>query len=116
MVALGGVVVDDIEDDLQASLVQRAHHRLELRHLLAQLARRGVGVVRGEEADGVVAPVVGQAAFGQEPVADELVHRHQLDRGHAEIHQMLDDCRVREAGVGAALLVRHGGVQLGQAP
>ena len=30
LVALGGVVVDDVEDDLEAGLVEPAHHRLEL--------------------------------------------------------------------------------------
>ena len=62
-----------------------AHHRLELQHLLAALAAGGVGVVRGEEADRVVAPVVRQAALDQVVVLDELVHRHQLDRGDAEL-------------------------------
>ena len=32
LVALGGVVVDDVEDDLDAGRVQGAHHRLELAH------------------------------------------------------------------------------------
>ena len=35
VVALGGVVVDDVEDDLDAGLVQGPHHRLELLHLAA---------------------------------------------------------------------------------
>ena len=35
VVALGGVVVDDVEDDLDAGLVQCEHHLLELVHLLA---------------------------------------------------------------------------------
>jgi hypothetical protein len=58
VVALGGVVVDDVEDHLDAGLVQRLDHRLELQHLLPAGAVGGVPVVRGEEADGVVAPVV----------------------------------------------------------
>ena len=33
MVALGGVVVDDVEDHLDAGAVQRLHHALELAHL-----------------------------------------------------------------------------------
>ena len=61
VVALGGVVVDRVEDYLDPGLVQRPDHRLELLHLLAAGAAGGVGVVRGEEADGVVAPVVAQA-------------------------------------------------------
>ena len=85
VVALGGVVVDDVEDHLDAGLVQGPHHRLELRDLLAALAAGGVLVVRGEEADRVVAPVVAQPALDQMRVVDELVHRQQLDRGDAEL-------------------------------
>ena len=35
MVALGGVVVDDVEDHLDAGAVERLDHPLELVHLLA---------------------------------------------------------------------------------
>ena len=84
MVALGRVVVDHVEDDLDARLVQGPHHGLELLHLLAAAAAGRVGVVRREEPDRVVAPVVGQPAFGQDGVADELVHRHEFHRGHPE--------------------------------
>ena len=48
-------------------------------------------------------------------VVDEVVHRHQLDRGDAERLEVLDDHRVRDAGVGAAQLLRDVGVRLGQA-
>ncbi len=115
VVALGGVVVDHVEDDLDAGRVQRLHHRLELLHLLAPVAGGGVGGVRGEEADGVVAPVVGQAEVPQPVVADELVHRHQFDRGDAELGEVLDHGRVGDARVGAADLLGDPGVQFGQA-
>ena len=70
----------------------------------------GVAVVRGEEADRVVAPVVAQAALDEVVVVDELVDRHQLDGGDAERREVLDDGRVGEAGVGAAELLGHGRV------
>ena len=88
VVALGGVVVDHVEDDLDAGVVEVADHRLELLHLLAGLARRGVVVVRREVADRVVAPVVAQAALQQVGVVDELVHRQQLDGGDAELGEV----------------------------
>ena len=43
VVALGGVVVDHVEDDLDAGRVQRLDHRLELGHLLAAVARNSDG-------------------------------------------------------------------------
>ena len=114
VVALGGVVVDDVEDHLDAGRVQRPDHRLELLHLLAELTGRGVLGLRGEEAEGVVAPVVAQALVEQGAVLDELVHRHQLDRGHPEPGQVVDHRRVRETGVRPALVLRYVGMQLGE--
>ena len=112
MVALGGVVVDDVEDHLDARLVQRPDHRLELGDLLAPLAGGGVLVVRGEEADRVVAPVVPQPALDEVGVVDELVHGQQLHGGDAEPGEVVDGGGVGQAGVGAALRlgdVRDGG-------
>ncbi len=102
VVALGGVVVDHVEDDLDAGLVQRPHSRLELQDLLAAVAPGGVRVVRGEEADRVVAPVVVQAHVDQAVVVHELVNGHQLQRRHTQLGEVLDHRRVREGGVGAA--------------
>ena len=66
------------------------------------LADRRVLVVRREEADRVVAPVVAQPAVDEVRVVDELVHGQQLDRRDAEPGEVLDRGRVGEAGVGAA--------------
>ena len=106
LVALGGVVVDDVEDDLDVGLVQGLDHRLELGDLLTTAAAR-VAVVRREEADRVVAPVVAQTAVLQGGVLHELVHRHQLDGGDAERGEVVDDRRVRDGGIGAADLLGH---------
>jgi hypothetical protein len=110
VVALGGVVVDDVEDHLDARGVQGLDHRLELGDLPAGRARGAVGSVRGEVAQGVVAPVVGQAAPQQVRLADEVVHRQQLDRGDAQRHQVLDEGGVRQPGIGAAQRGRDVGV------
>ena len=87
VVALGGVVVDHVEDHLDAGRVQRpctiALNSCDLLPPASPVA--AYCVVRGEEADRVVAPVVAQAPVEQRAVVDELVHRHQLDRGHAEL-------------------------------
>ena len=101
VVALGGVVVDHVEDHLDPGLVQRPDHRLELQHLLAAGAEAGVVVVRGEEPDRVVAPVVAQTLLVQRRVVHELVHRHQLDRGHPQLPEVPDHRRVRQPGVAA---------------
>ncbi len=107
MAALGGVVVDDVQDHLDPGLVQRLDRRLELQDLLAAVAPGGVGVVRGEEADRVVAPVVVQAHVHQTVIVHELVDGHQLQRRHPQLGQMLDDRRVRQRRVGAAQLLRQ---------
>ena len=58
LVALAGVVVDHVEDDLDAGLVEGLDHLLELAHLLAGLG--GVGRLGREEGERRVAPVVPQ--------------------------------------------------------
>ncbi len=115
VVALGGVVVDHVEDHLDAGGVHGLDHALELLDLLTGVVVGGVVRVRGEEAEGVVAPVVAQSLVQECGVLDELVHRHQLDGGHPELGEVVGHGRVRETGVGAALLLGHLGVELGQA-
>ena len=73
--ALGGVVVDHVEDHLEPGPVQRLDHRLELVDLLAAVPGRAVAVVGREEADGVVAPVVGHPGAREVGLGGELVHR-----------------------------------------
>ena len=86
LVALRGVVVDHVEDDLEPRVVQMRHHLLELGGVaVGEVARLG-----GEEADGVVAPVVGELLVEQVAVVDEGVDRQQLDRGHAQALEMIE--------------------------
>ena len=73
---------------------------LELGNRAARLKAR----VGREERDRVVAPVVRQAAADEVTVADCSVHRQELDGGHAELDEVVDDRRRSERGEGAALL------------
>ncbi len=107
MVPLGGVVVHDVEDDLDAGTMQVLHHLLELVDLLPALSRRRVLRVRRQVPDRVVAPVVAQAALDEVRVVNELVHRHELDGGHAQPPEVIDRRRMRERGVGAAQIRRN---------
>ena len=93
MVAFGGVVVDHVEDDLDAGVVQARHGRAErVERVVGRVARLG-----REEAERVVAPIVAQAALDQMPVVDEGVDRQQLDRGHAEPLEVIDHRRAPPA-------------------
>jgi hypothetical protein len=90
------------------------HQVLELGdHLLD--APRGVGAVRGEEADRVVAPVIAQALVREVVVVDEVMNRHQLHRGDAEPGEVLDDGGVRHARVRAPLVLGDRRVPHGEA-
>jgi hypothetical protein len=66
-------------------------------------AGRQVAGLGREEGQGVVAPVVRQAALLQEAVLCEGVDRHQLQRRHAQPAKMVDDLGVGEGGERAAL-------------
>ncbi len=90
--------------------MEGAHHRLELGDLFAALPVGGVLVVRSEEGDRVVAPVVGEALLEEVGVVHELVHREQLHRRHPQIREVLDGGGVGQAAVGAAQALGDAGV------
>src|SRR5579872_1546137 len=79
LIAFGGVVVDDVEDDFDTDVVQPVDHRLEL----AESAASHVTRLRGEEPDGVVLPIVPQAGLHQPAVVDGGMDGEQLHRRDA---------------------------------
>ena len=107
VVALGRVVVDDVEDHLDARPMQRLDHPLELPDLLAPRAGRRVQRVRSEEADRAVAPVVRQAPLDEMVLVGDVVDRQQLDRRHPERSQVRDRPVRGEPGIGAAQILAH---------
>ena len=82
------MVVDDIEDDFEARVVQPRDHLFEFAQRIRHVER--VARIRREEADGIVAPVVPQAFFQQMTVVEEGMNRQQLDRGDAERLDVVD--------------------------
>ena len=114
VVALCGVVVDDVEDHLDVGLVQGAHHRLELLDLSAGVGAGAVLRVRRQKADGVVAPVVRQPLVDQRGVVGEVMHGHQFDCVDAQRFQVIDDHRMGDGGVRTADLFGNVRVRLGQ--
>ena len=104
MVAFGGVVVDDVEDDFDTGTVQRADHLPELADPRRRITVARVLGMRGEESDGVVAPEVPQPPLDQKALVHEMVNRHQFDRRDAEALQILDRRRVGQPRIRAAHL------------
>ena len=103
MVPLGGVVVHHIEDDLDAGSVQRLDHVAKLIQRGQRILARAVRVVRREERDGAVAPVVDVA--GRAVLFVELIDGQQFNGGHTEVPQVGN--LFNQSGVGAAMLGGH---------
>src|SRR5258705_13258798 len=111
MVALGGVIVDDVEHHLDAGVVQTRHRGAEgVERVVLRVA-----LFRREIRQRVVTPVVRQLPFDQYPVVDEAVDRQQLDGGNAKALEMLDHGRRRQAAIRAAQIWRYGFAFLRQA-
>ena len=108
--ALGGVVVDHVEDHFDAGAVERLDHPLELAYLLAGSTRRSIEGVGGEITDRGVAPVVRETLVVEELLVCALVDREQLDRGHAERAQIGDRLVRGKSRVGAAKVAADGPV------
>ena len=117
MIALGGVVEDDVEDDFEPGRVKALDHGLELGDLTSAPAGqnlRRIAGVRREEAERVVAPVVVEPSGPQKTLVDVLVDREQLDGGDAQPRKVVDRRLRRQARISAAQLGRHVGMALSE--
>src|SRR5437867_12684943 len=83
MVAVGGVVEYHVEDDFYSRSMQCLDHVAELVGRATAILTRTVGMVRREERDGCITPVVDESARGV--LSIELKYRQQLDRCNAEL-------------------------------
>jgi hypothetical protein len=84
------MVVDDVEDHLDARFVQLPDQHLELGDLTSRRLAGGVRRFGCEEADGVVAPVVRQSLLRQEIVDVVLVDGEQLHGVDSQFRQVGD--------------------------
>ena len=111
-VALGGVVEDNIEDDLDTGGVERFDQIFEFVDLLAVLTAGGEAGFGGAEGERAVAPVVDQLFAGLRVVVEvfvfvELENRHEFHAVHAEflqvgnfLAQSIEGARMHHAGGG----------------
>src|SRR6185312_3352809 len=79
-IALGRMIEDDVEDDLDPRGMKRRDRLLEF-EMLPAVEKARIG---REERDRIVAPVVFQPALDEMPVIDEGVDRQELDGGDAK--------------------------------
>ena len=106
LVALGRVVVDNIQDHLDPSIVEAGDHLLEL----ADGPRRGDSAARARRTRSNYSPRSSAAPLQQVPVIKEGMDRQQLDRRDADAADVIDNVLVRQSGVSALQLRRHGRV------
>ena len=102
LVSLGGVVVNHVENDLDARGVQGPDHRLEFDEAKFGVGLGTVAGLEGEVTEGVVAPVIGPSLLEQEGLIDMKVDGKQLDGGDTKSLEVSDGGFGGEAGVGAA--------------
>src|SRR5438309_11205157 len=106
MIALRGVVVHHVEDDLDARFVEALDHGLELADLLAAGARGGEAGVGGEIAHRVVAPVGVETAILERLLAHRGVHGQELYGGASAPPEACEGSRSGQPRVGAAAWAR----------
>ena len=114
VVALGGVVVNNIEHDLDACRVEGAHHFLEFSNGIFR-STGAIARVGHEVAEGVVAPIIREAAIRQMLFVRVEMDRQEFDSGDAEALQVRDGSFASEAGIGASEFFGNLGVTLGEA-
>jgi hypothetical protein len=101
-VAFGGVVVNDIEDDLDSGAVQRLDHVTKLVEHTERVPSRTVSIMRREKRKRLIPPIIAEARRTILFVEGE--DRQKLDRADAkvpEVGNLLDQPSVSAALDGA---------------
>ncbi len=98
-VALGRVVVDDVEDDLDAGIMNGSDHLAEFFDRLVT----SITGCRSKEGNRVITPEVAKAALCEMKFVDEGMHRHQLERCDAERIEIIENLAMTHTAKGAAL-------------
>src|SRR5947209_6355144 len=83
VVALRGMIEDNVENNLEAGPVQRFDHVAKLVHWTKGVLTRAVGLMRRKERDRRISPIVDQS--GRRILAVELKHWQQFDGSNAEL-------------------------------
>ena len=84
LVSFGGMVVDHIENHLDASAVQRLHHGTKLIEAAERIVLVGaIRQMRSKERDRIVAPVINEPRRCVRCI--ELIDRQQLHGSNAKV-------------------------------
>lgn len=98
LVAFGSMVLDNVEDDFDAGVVHLLYEGLKCTETFCSQ----IFGMRCKKTDGIVAPIIAQAALDQMAVLDERMDRQELDCGNAEVAQISHNRCRREASKRAA--------------
>jgi hypothetical protein len=83
------VVVNHVEDNLESCRMKPRNHLLEFAQAVRDVGR--ITRIGREKSDRVVTPVVSQAFFLEVAVVDEGMDRKQLNGGHPDRLDVIDD-------------------------
>src|SRR5262245_43794025 len=89
------MVVDDIEDDFDAGIMQSRHGRSKC----IERSIRGITHLGCEKAQRIVTPIVVKAALDQMAIIDKGMDRQQLNCGDAQTLEMIHHRRCRKAAI-----------------
>lgn len=92
-IAFRSVVVNYVEDDLHAGIMEMSDHLFEFR----DRPSREVTRIRREEADRIVSPIIGQSLLDQPALSDEGVDREQFDGSHSQAFDVVEHFLAGEA-------------------
>jgi hypothetical protein len=111
-VPLGGVVVDDVQDDFETAVVEAGDHLLKFAQRVRNVGR--ITRIGRKKSDRVIAPIVLQPLFEKITVVNERMDGQQFHRGHAQRPDVVDDRLGAQSGVKAPQILVDRGIQLGE--
>ena len=107
-IPLGGVVVDDVQDDFETAVVEARDHLLEFAQRVRNVGR--ITRIGRKKSDRVIAPIVLQPLLEKMTVVNERMDGQQFHRGHPQRPDVVDDWLRTKSGVKAPQILVDRGI------
>ena len=100
MIPFGGVIVNNVQNDLYAVGVNCSDHHFEFSNGVMKTTFHGcVTEIRGKKGNAVVTPIIRKAAFYQVTVVNMMMNGHEFHCRHTEAFKVPYDRLARQTRI-----------------
>jgi hypothetical protein len=112
MIAFCRVIINYIEDHLNARSMHFLHHVFKFYYLFSGNASAGIAHIGRKKTNGIITPIIGETFFVEVAIGNKMMYGHQLNRGNTQLFEIADGNRMGKPCISTSYFFRYIGVEL----